>query len=449
MKSIPIFQILFVFFYFQSTLSAQKVVRDVIDFGEDYGWRCEGDSLDLGFRHEISSFDRKTGVCGSYFGDIITNKSSEITVSGPGKLSLYNYRSYRAGSNEENIKVLLVSAVLEESGEIIVTSRSKVEFDIGEYCPPDHPFEDYILERIWIFRVKVIKIPPIPELTAERFISSDNVNLIASGCPTDTEGYYYEWNELNCPDKPENVVRYGNFDGRFSGQSGKIYRVKCGTLNGTCVSQPSKFVRGLTYNKPSDDCVPDEIQEQIDLIESIINDGDKTYHHYDIQNAICDETTNNNCSVSNVYDLMLTQNQFISPVPTDIQHIKIPLNDFFYAPRNKPVESCKIIKLPSNELEKYPKLLQLDITNPVMTYVDRNNQSVINYTIDGHLFYPGRIIRQVVKFCNKVYVITIGEGKNSRFLFPEHLTNVNQNTGPLIFNMVDNRLKLEFERIYK
>jgi hypothetical protein len=99
--------------------------------------------------------------------------------------------------------------------------------------------------------------------------------------------------------------------------------------------------------------------------------------------------------------------------------------------------------LPALLLETVLKAEQSHFTlsNPVMTYIDRPNYVVINYTLNDHIFSPGRVIRKIIQKCNKIYVQTIGEGLSDQGLI---IATVNASFGDNIFRNADARLKSKY-----
>ncbi|HEX9961670.1 MAG TPA: hypothetical protein VGB00_12090 [Pyrinomonadaceae bacterium] len=110
-----------------------------------------------------------------------------------------------------------------------------------------------------------------------------------------------------------------------------------------------------------------------------------SYHHLKRSKEICQITTPG-CSVKTVYETMLSQVSFIAP-----------------SKDKKPVVNCKI-----NEL--FAITQKLGGSNPVRSTIDAKNSTVVNYTLEKHIFYPGKITRKVIKSGNSIVVTTEGEG---------------------------------------
>jgi hypothetical protein len=77
--------------------------------------------------------------------------------------------------------------------------------------------------------------------------------------------------------------------------------------------------------------------------------------------------------------------------------------------------------------------------NPIRTTVDEERLQIVNYTLPGHMFHPGKITRTVTENGNAVNVSTEGEGIGEyRFL--------DVTAGPMIFKAVDTQLII---RVYE
>ncbi|GAB3040078.1 hypothetical protein GCM10027185_49070 [Spirosoma pulveris] len=420
---------------------------------DNYGLKCEGETLEMGILDEISCFKAKIGVCGDPFPDEFEDKSTEIQISGPGDPTLTQIRSYTIGTNKATIKVFKAMAKLTESGEITITSRSLFEYVVGPQCPTNPP-ENYILERIWVHRFRVVPKPPTPSLTVERYISANNIKFIASGCPTsNTEyGYEYQWNNTDCAAQPNNFFsRNHNPDGTNPGAGGQYYRVRCTALNGTCVSDPSDYETGISYMPPDLARVLPEHRSSIQLIESLTRSPLLlSYHSYSVETAICSIDDNSNCTVQNVFDIIKSSNQYIAAITQDMRGIGYNDNRYSYDDFS-PVTNYGTVNLSGPAIRFFLETglapVAKLIPNPIMTYIDDQTRCVINYTLPGHILSPGRVIRRVIQKCNEIYVVTIGEGaSNLQFPFDIAAAGINVFEGKRLFKNVDVRVKTEFQR---
>ena len=156
---------------------------------------------------------------------------------------------------------------------------------------------------------------------------------------------------------------------------------------------------------------------------------------------------------------MASQNQFTSPLPSDL-FLGLIGSDALYTDGSKPVSSCAVVNLPGfipevlMQLKPSSDIPMLNkYNNPILTYLDPSNKAIINYTLSGdflsaHFLSAGRVIRKVVQTCEEVQVITIGEGISDNLL--DVATKwINYIGGPILFNQIDARLKNAFEDQYK
>jgi hypothetical protein len=422
----------------------------------DIGPYCVDEIFRLGNR--FSSTYQKHGNCGY---SLLEHKdrSSEIEVSGAEVFEEITSLELPGAIPPEIIKLMDFSFKAKEGDkQIIVKCRTTVETYVAPGCPLPHPV-DYIDERIYIYNFKVIPTPPTPTLDLERYISEGSVNFKAAGCPTHEDGIDYRWNQTICKEDATEIFGKGDKNGRYPGMGGVYYRVVCSANDGKCLSKPTDFKRGITYVRPGDDCIPDGLEANIADVEGVrkpiegapVQDVKYTYHSFNEEAKICD-SSNPACTVENIFNLMASENQFTTPIPSDLPGIDFSNTQKRYTPRHKPVISCEVINLPALLIEVGFRLIQfppqLSINNPAMTYIDRSNYVIINYTLRKHIFYPGRVIRKIMQRCDGVYSLTIGEGLSYNLTGPL-IGFVNGGYGDNIFREIDTRLKSAFEERYK
>jgi hypothetical protein len=97
--------------------------------------------------------------------------------------------------------------------------------------------------------------------------------------------------------------------------------------------------------------------------------------------------------------------------------------------------------------------------DPVTIFPDDKNLTITNYTLEGHLLHPGKVVRKVIEECGQVKVVTIGTGLNycaeteqnnpliESAAIQQGKMNGNGNTvvGVILFKNIDIRLKKTFE----
>lgn len=122
---------------------------------------------------------------------------------------------------------------------------------------------------------------------------------------------------------------------------------------------------------------------------NIIDEKSYSHHCYYTETKICETTDCKDCTEKKVFELMISNKEFIAPPPVD----KIPITD------------CGVTSL-------FPY-------SPIITTIHQTEKSIINYTskiylTDGttetHIFHPGKIQRTVFKRGNAVYIGTMGDG---------------------------------------
>jgi len=133
-----------------------------------------------------------------------------------------------------------------------------------------------------------------------------------------------------------------------------------------------------------------------------------TYHSYSMANRICSQQVKG-CTKQRVFAIMLSEDRFITPTTS-----------------SDPVQDCKV--------------RTLSLGNPIISSINRNTFSVTNYTQKGHIFYPGRVTRQIISDNGYISVYTVGEGTGD---WPW----INKNIGADVWNGADSRLSLKVRLI--
>jgi len=115
-----------------------------------------------------------------------------------------------------------------------------------------------------------------------------------------------------------------------------------------------------------------------------------SYHCYSVVTELCDIRLNPNCSVAKAFNKMLSRADRLAPT-----------ND------KKPITSdCRVVML-----DNVPWLFNFLNTNPVKVKKLEQSNSIINYTLKGHMFHPGKVHRKIYQSGDKVYIQTMGEGE--------------------------------------
>ena len=131
------------------------------------------------------------------------------------------------------------------------------------------------------------------------------------------------------------------------------------------------------------------------------------YHYHDHSNIICNKTQGG-CNRENVFNTMISQMRFIAPTTSSV-----------------PLRHCRETTLL--------------IKNPIKTTINDKSYSITNYTLPGHMLYPGKIVRRVEETSNAIVVRTIGTGIGGYKKF-------NQLVAPQVWGSADRQLAREIER---
>jgi hypothetical protein len=141
----------------------------------------------------------------------------------------------------------------------------------------------------------------------------------------------------------------------------------------------------------------------------------KTYHHFKRRDCETPLVSSDKCSDADVYKVMLSNSRFVAPVSI-FKH-------------SAAVTDC----LKSS-------LMGLTSYNPIKTVRDDSRKQVVNYTLPGHIFHPGKITRTIFERDRVIYAGTEGEGNGDLGL-------INKYFGPVLFkSAVDTPLKIEVLR---
>lgn len=173
--------------------------------------------------------------------------------------------------------------------------------------------------------------------------------------------------------------------------------------------------------------VPEEVPEETAHVcndtetQTTYDPNEDSYHRYPpqgdppIRTQIC--AAGANCTVENVYDVMLSNSHYIAP-PEDASTPGVPVTD------------CMIV-----DVGVAPG------TDRVRTVVDRSNHRIDNYTKADHMLHPGVVTRRVESDADGVWVVTTGEGTGI-------LGDINEWFAPSVWGGVDADLRDGFETRY-
>lgn len=139
-----------------------------------------------------------------------------------------------------------------------------------------------------------------------------------------------------------------------------------------------------------------EITIACSLSQLTFDPNDASYHRYPIgggtiETQLCAKA-DKNCTREEVFRVFLSNSQFIAPT-SDTQ----------------PVTNCKVTMV---DISRFG-LENMGIGiggNPIQSIVNLQNYSVTNFTLPGHLLYPGKVVRTITEDSQYVLIETWGEG---------------------------------------
>jgi hypothetical protein len=105
------------------------------------------------------------------------------------------------------------------------------------------------------------------------------------------------------------------------------------------------------------------------------------------------------CDKKTVFDTMISQASFVAPTLPWQEH--------------NPVRSCALrLLFPAPGLTDGPlsNVPTVIISNWIRTQINPQKYSITNYTLPGHIFYPGEIRRTVIDTGSAIQIQTVGEG---------------------------------------
>lgn len=135
------------------------------------------------------------------------------------------------------------------------------------------------------------------------------------------------------------------------------------------------------------------------------------HHEYKRTGKIC-KIARKGCDLDLVFSMMTSRIKYLAPVQDQKDY--------------NPVVSCKENILEGN--------------NPVRTYIDAKNLTIVNFTLPKHTFHPGKITRRVISSDGWIVVETEGEGVGNWAIF-------NIVFGEAIFAGIDDKLSMAIHEV--
>ena len=311
------------------------------------------------------------------------------------------------------------------------------DFDPTPFCSA--PNEEHFISEV------KIQIEGIPKITGKDVALS----VTEGGCGP----FLFVW-----------VYNDGS-EGYFFGQAAIIE--KFDELDYIMISDAEcSLYHGSSYNAailefseiPSDPTPPDN-DPDIEPLESLLynpsNLSRDDYHFYLTEDIVCDFDTYQgpyNCSVEDVFTKLQSQVNYQAPEPLDFPNITVSFQSTlgclsiehsdetqttpydiissalittFTSETTQPFENNEVINLTPNRLRIDAGIMAkifgigidclqtIEIANdPIKIIIDEENKCITNYTLPGHILYPGKIQRCIVsEDCGKtIKIVTKGEG---------------------------------------
>lgn len=194
------------------------------------------------------------------------------------------------------------------------------------------------------------------------------------------------------------------------------------------------------------------------------NDSIKNYHHYTVETELC-QIDSIKCTKDRIWQIWLSDIANQIPIREDFigldKFVPIYFKEKIY---NNPIDIGRVdekIYTIENTFDRVKigniiKAIKPELCNEILLLnnkedqinieIDAEKMCVTNYTLPGHFLYPGRVERCLkVKNCNKIFVVTKGEGFHfcGNNNLGEVFSLLNRKIGIEAFSKVDQRLIIE------
>lgn len=212
----------------------------------------------------------------------------------------------------------------------------------------------------------------------------------------------------------------------------------------------------LNFVEVHEGAEPPTNDSDIGVLETLLadpaNENRRDFHRYDIEATICEFDSYEgrfNCSVSSAFDIMKSKQEYQAPIPVDFPNLlsslssvgcisldiesDIPTNPYDFISKSfsdsevnseEGLQANQIINLEGNSMRItagiFSKLFNdescidvIDFSNdPIKIVIDEENKCITNYTLPGHILYPGKVERCIVsEDCGSIIkIVTKGIG---------------------------------------
>lgn len=339
-------------------------------------------------------------------------------------------------------------------------------------------YYDYVGEII----INVIPIPT-PVLSTNTYMvqPNDNIELLVDNCEEGVRAYFYEECEgfdesnpmqqpvncngtntivshINAPDYTTELTymaifeRYDGCDYEFTYSNPIVIQVKDTIINESCESPYISVIDAI--------------------LSDLVDTTNWSYHLYTVFDTVC-ATQDTICNLGLVWSHMKSDIRYQVPSETGLlsdEDLSSTGSRYKYfegidpEPQEIQVDNCKKINIETNLLRSMIKPLilvsnifsfnQIEICgkgfnsthDPIIMAIDEENYCITNYTLPGHVLFPGKVTRCLTESCEGVYIKTVGEGFHFCGSTFEGLgfSSLNKYIGPRLFKKVDKKLKGEY-----
>ncbi|GAB3959132.1 hypothetical protein GCM10028805_54670 [Spirosoma harenae] len=322
--------------------------------------------------------------------------------------------------------------------------------------------------------VTFIPKPPKPTLNASPSQVTEvykDVIFSVEGCPVSTPELpvtYQFARATSCDGNNLEYVEDYNFYSEktrrtFFDTPTKIY-IKARCKVGGCIGEYSEPISIRVIEKPS---VPPPNCGLGEVDEDGYFPGRKDFHRYALAKEICNKSTDPDCTVENVFNLLKSQQKnsvpqyedfprqylgyfvngpLISSV-LDVYYIIAPTQDCHQTGVYSPASGYFLVKgLDPPCLDCFSTSNLGFFWDPITQKIDNSSHTVSNYTLPGHVLHPGKIMTTIKEDECTIYGQVIGMGNSKMFdccqLLGEYLSKTeNVKQGLYAFDKLLNRLK--------
>ena len=238
-----------------------------------------------------------------------------------------------------------------------------------------------------------------------------------------------------------------------------------------CESDWSDFKQVEVVEIPNPNACNDPVIQEIEsqLSDSSMIVSNSSYHDYSVENSLCNSTYSGQyeCSMNSAWSFLKSNVSNQAPQLEDFpstRHSPLSMIANLVAPAilpppNNPISNCQSMALPSTcERTMFALILKIYgfganvfgyqtqpveiASDPIKVVIDDGCKCITNYTMPGHILYPGKVRRCLyLDGCGDIKIKTTGTGYH---FFGDNgagiiMGGVNKLVGSYTFNWVDYR----------